>query len=343
VGRISACYNFDMKIFELGEFSLINMLNKLIHEEGLASTPNLLIDIGDDAAAWQNDSSINMATVDCLVQDVHFKPDKIKWKELGWKALAVSLSDLASMGGAPRYALISLALPEDEEVENIADLYKGILELGQKFDVKIIGGNTSKAPIVFIDSIVFGNAVDSNIMLTRSAAIPGDRIAVTGYLGGAAGGLQIINNDLLFADSINAPLMQALNQPSPRVEEGQILATHGVKCAIDISDGLIADLGHICQSSHVGAIIDTEAIPVHPAVIAAFGRDAFDMAISGGEDYQLLFTAGHDIINNIKNLIECPITIVGEIIADDSCGIILRDNSGNISQPKKTGWNHFGK
>jgi thiamine-monophosphate kinase len=218
-----------------------------------------------------------------------------------------------------------------------------MLELGQKFDVKIIGGNISKAPIVFIDSVVFGNAVDTNIMLTRSSAIPGDQIAVTGYLGGAAGGLQIINNDLLFEDSIKGPLMQALNRPFPRVAEGQILVTHEVKCAIDISDGLIADLGHICQGSHVGAIIDIEAIPVYPAAAAAFGRDALDMAISGGEDYQLLFTAGHDIINNIKNLIEYPVTIVGEIIADDSCGITLRDKNGNISQPKKTGWNHFGK
>jgi thiamine-monophosphate kinase len=137
--------------------------------------------------------------------------------------------------------------------------------------------------------------------------------------------------------------MQALNRPFPRVAEGQILVTHEVKCAIDISDGLIADLGHICQGSHVGAIIDIEAIPVYPAAAAAFGRDALDMAISGGEDYQLLFTAGHDIINNIKNLIEYPVTIVGEIIADDSCGITLRDKNGNISQPKKTGWNHFGK
>jgi thiamine-monophosphate kinase len=335
-----------MKIFELGEFGLIDTLSRLINEDKDNQpeySRNLLIGTGDDAAAWRNDSSINLTTVDCLVQDVHFKLDKTSWTELGWKALAVSLSDIAAMGGTPKYALFSLALPEDTDADDVTELYRGILELGRKFGVKVIGGNISKAPVVFIDSIVFGNAADSNIMLTRSAANPGDEIAVTGYLGGAAGGLKIIENGLPVADSIKAPLVQALNKPFPRVTEGQSMAAQGVKCAMDISDGLIADLQHICDASHAGAIVNTDAVPVHPAVKTAFGNEALDMAISGGEDYELLFTAGHDIMDKIKKQMDCQVTVIGKIVADDKCGIILKDKEGNLSKTGKTGWNHFGR
>ncbi len=343
MAHIGTCYNFDMKICELGEFVLINMLSHLIDESQTAADPNILIDAGDDTAAWRNDSAVNLATVDCLVQDVHFSLDKTGWQELGWKALAVSLSDIAAMGGCPKYALFSLALPEDTDVDNIIELYKGILELARGFNIKVIGGNISKAPVVFIDSIMYGAADNSGIMLTRSAAIPGDEIAVTGYLGAAAGGLKIIKDDLSLADEINAPLIQALNKPLPRIEEGQKLAAGGVKCAMDISDGLIADLGHICKASRVGAIIDRESVPVHPAVKTAFDKDALDMALSGGEDYELLFTAPHDIVENIKKQLDCPVTVIGKIVADDKYRVKLADCSGNIYLPSDTGWNHFGK
>ncbi len=342
MGYIGACYNFDMKISELGEFGLIDRLSNLIDKNRTESVSNILIDKGDDAAAWRTDSAINLTTVDCLVQDVHFNLEKSDWRELGWKTLAVSLSDIAAMGGTPRYALFSLALPEETDVNDVAELYRGILELGNKYNVQIIGGNISKAPIVFIDSIVYGVAETPDIMLTRSAAKPGDEIAVTGYLGAAAGGLQIIKNDLSFSDEINKPLLQALNTPLPRIDEGQKLAANGVKCAMDISDGLVADLEHICRASHSGAVIDINAVPVHPALKSAFGDDALDMALSGGEDYELLFTAPHDIVENIKKQINCPATVIGKIVADDERRVTL-DNAGRPYIPSDKGWNHFGK
>jgi thiamine-monophosphate kinase len=332
-----------MKISELGEFGLINILSNLIDKNKPECVSNILIDTGDDAAAWRNDSAVNLATVDCLVQEVHFNLDKISWCKLGWKALAVSLSDIAAMGGTPKYALFSLALPGETDVDDVVELYEGILELGNKHEVKIIGGNISKAPVVFIDSIVYGIAENPDIMLTRSAAMPGDEIAVTGYLGAAAGGLRIIKNELSFSDEINKPLLQAFNTPLPRIEEGQKLAANGVKCAMDICDGLIAALGHICQASRAGAVIDINAVPINPAVKTAFGNDALEMSLSGGEDYELLFTAPHDIVDNVKKQLECPVTVIGKIVAGDKQEVKLLDNEGKTYNLSGKGWNHFGK
>ena len=343
MAHIGTCYNSGMKISELGEFGLIDRLSNLIGKNKPESVSNIIIDTGDDAAAWRNDSAVNLTTVDCLVQDVHFDLDKTGWRELGWKALAVSLSDIAAMGGTPKYALFSLALPAETDVDDVAELYTGILELANKYDVKIIGGNISKAPVVFIDSIVYGVAGNPNIMLTRSAAMPGEEIAVTGYLGAATGGLRLVKNELSFADEISRPLLQALNTPLPKIEEGQKLAANAVKCAMDISDGLVADMEHICLASRAGAIIDIKAVPVHPAVKSAFADDALDMALSGGEDYELLFTATHDIMENIKKQLSCPVTVIGKIVADDKHEVKLLDDSRKIYTPSGKGWNHFGK
>ena len=331
-----------MKISELGEFGLIDILTELIKKDDPESALSILIDAGDDAAAWKSDAAVNLTTVDCLVENVHFNLNKISWQELGWKALAVSLSDIAAMGGIPKYALFSLALPQETDVENVAELYKGILELGRKHNIKVIGGNISKAPVLFIDSIVYGVAEDPNIMLTRSAAMPGDEIAVTGFLGAAAGGLQITKKNLPFADELMAPLISALNKPRPRIEEGQKLAAGGVKCAMDLSDGLTADLAHICRASRVGSVINIDTVPVHPAVKTAFCDDALDMALTGGEDYELLFTAGQDIMEDIKKQLDCPVTVIGKIVADDEYRITLLDSSGKIYTPSGKGWNHFG-
>jgi thiamine-monophosphate kinase len=331
-----------MKISELGEFGLIDILADLIKKDDTESDPDILIDAGDDTAAWQSDATVNLTTVDCLVENIHFDLDKISWQELGWKALAVSLSDIAAMGGIPKYALFSLALPQETNVEDVAELYNGILELGQKYHVRVIGGNISKAPVLFIDSIVYGVTEAPNIMLTRSSAMPGDEIAVTGYLGAAAGGLKIISNDLVLANNLKMPLTTALNKPSPRIGEGQKLAAGGVKCAMDISDGLTSDLNHICRASRVGSVLNVDTVPVHPSIKTAFGDNALDMALSGGEDYELLFTAGHDIMEDIEKQLDCPVTVVGKIVADDNCRITLLDGSGKIYTPSGKGWNHFG-
>ena len=334
-----------MKVSELGEFGLIDLLAKVVYgaeDKELAAWRELILGIGDDTAAWQGDASIQLATVDSLVQGVHFTLDITSWEELGWRALAANLSDIAAMGGVPKYALISLALPGDTEVEDVTTLYKGMIDLAQQFKVAIVGGDTVSAPVVVINITVLGNAMSQDKhILTRSAARPGDKVAVTGYLGASAAGLEVLLKNLPLDSEAATPLKKAFRQPYPRVAEGQILVDHGVKAAIDISDGLIADLNHICQESKAGARIEIERVPVHPAVRANFGDRALKLALSGGEDYELLFTARTEVIDRLKAAISCPLTVLGEITSAKIHEVTLVDGKGNPVKLTGAGWEHF--
>ena len=328
-----------MKVSELGEFGLIDLLAEMI---GAAPDKQLIIGIGDDATAWHGDVSIQLATIDALIQDVHFSLDTASWKEVGWKALAVNLSDIAAMGGLPGYALVSLALPGDTEVEDATALYQGMLELARQFEVAIVGGNISSAPQLAIHMTVLGSAGSSEKhILTRSAARPGEKVAVTGYLGTAAAGLEMLKNHLTFEPEATASFRRAFLQPYPRIAEGQLLVEQGVKATIDISDGLVADLHHICQASKVGARIEVDRVPIPSPVKANFGDRALELALAGGEDYELLFTGSPEIIDRVTIAASCPITVIGEIVADKMCKIALVDSKGNPVNLPRVGWDHF--
>jgi thiamine-monophosphate kinase len=335
MATMGTCYNLAVKVAELGEFGLIDLLADIAKE---SQDNSLVIGIGDDAAAWRSQAGLNLVSVDCLVQDVHFSLATATWRELGWKALAAGLSDMAAMGGRPRYALVSLGLPDDTEVEDVAGLYRGMIELDRQYNVTIIGGNISRAAVVFIDTTTLG---EGDSLLTRSAATAGDTIAITGSLGTAVAGLAMLTKKLPLDEETSACLRQAFFQPNPRIAEGQLLVEYGVKAAIDISDGLLADLGHLCRASRVGASINIDDIPINPAVKEAFGNKALEMALSGGEDYELLFTAGSQIIEAIKEKSEVPITVIGEITADETGRIHLVDEKGRPYCPASVGWQHF--
>ena len=333
-----------MKVKELGEFGLIEQLSKIASQvRGKETTPGLqlIVGIGDDAAAWHSDASIELATVDSFIQDVHFALAMAPWNELGWKALAASLSDIAAMGGMPKYALVSLALPGDTEVENVTDLYRGMTQLGQQFDIALVGGDTSSSPLVIINTIVLGSTKGQNThILTRSTAEPGDKIAVTGYLGAAAAGLEMLSKHLMFDPEVSACFRNAFLHPEPRIAEGQLLVEQGVKTAIDISDGLVSDLSHILKASQVSARIEIERVPVHPTVKANFGDREIELALSGGEDYELLFTASPEIISKVSEKASLPVTIIGDIIAD-KLGEITLTGDGKPIRLDKSGWEHF--
>ena len=334
-----------MKLSELGEFRLIDLLAKMAHagqDKQAAPWQKLLVGIGDDAAAWYGDASIELATVDSLIQGVHFTPDITTWHELGWKALAIGLSDIAAMGGVPKYALVSLGLPDNTEVADVTELFRGMIELGQQFTVAIAGGDTSSAPLVTLNTAVFGSTREQGQhILTRSAARASERVAVTGYLGAAAAGLEMLKKQLPLDREASASCRQAFLCPYPRVAEGQLLVSLGVKAAIDISDGLIADLSHICQASKVGARIEVDLVPVHPAVKNNFGDKSLEMALSGGEDYELLFTASNEVIDRVRTQASCPITVIGDVVADKMGKVTLVDRQGKPFKPAKTGWQHF--
>ena len=332
-----------MKVSELGEFGLIELLAKTVNASRgkEAPWPQLIIGIGDDAAAWQSDGAAQLVTTDSLVQDVHFTLETASWYELGWKALAISLSDIAAMGGVPGYALVTLALPNNSEVEDVTALYQGMIELAQQSRTAIIGGDIVRAPLVAITTTVIGSASNREHLLTRSAAKPGEQIAVTGYLGAAAAGLKMLTEKLELDLETTAHLSRAFLRPTPRIAEGQLLVEHGVKAAIDISDGLISDLGHICRLSRVSAQIEIDRLPIAPAVKASFGEKSLELALSGGEDYELLFTASAETIDKVKSATTCPVTVIGETTAAQTERISLVDRQGNPFHLPKGGWDHF--
>jgi thiamine-monophosphate kinase len=340
-----------MKVAEIGEFGLIGRLakmarhaeNKYAEDKQQEAWKQLITGIGDDAAAYFANNEVQLATVDSLVQDVHFSLDYMSWRELGWKSLAVNLSDIAAMGGFPRYALVSLGLPGTTQVEDIIELYRGMLDIAGKFGVMVAGGDTVSAPVVFISVTLLGSGGDKKRgMLRRSAAKAGDQIAVTNYLGGSSAGLEMLSKGLKFKPKFAKPLKQSHLMPNPRVAEGQLLVEKGVKCGMDISDGLIGDLTHICQESKVGAQINIDLVPVLPAVKECFGDKALELAMTGGEDYELLFMANTAVMNRVKKAIKCPVTVVGEITAEKAGKVSLIDGKGRLINNKKTGWDHFG-
>ena len=332
-----------MKLSELGEFGLIDVLSEIVLENPNTRRPGwkkLIAGIGDDAAAWKNTRGVTLATTDCLVENVHFLPGQISWRDLGWKALAVNLSDIAAMGGSPAYALVTLGLPPETEVESVIDLYKGIAELGNKFDVVIAGGDTTSSKSIIVSLTLTGNS--GGQILRRSSARPGDLVAVTGHPGMAAAGFQLTKAGAGKSE-FDAPLRQAFFRPCPRINEGKAILSAGGRTAIDISDGLIADLRHICISSGTGAVIYTDRIPVHPAVRKAFPLQAMDMSLGGGEDYELLFTGNSRVIEKVNRTTTTEISIIGEIIESPAGVVRVIDASGSPYEIENAGWDHFGR
>ena len=329
-----------MKVAELGEFGLIDVLKELIDAEPRRGPAweRLIIGIGDDAAAWRGDARTQLATIEALVQDVHFRLSLTSWEDLGWKSLAVNLSDIAAMGGRADYALVSLALPGETDVRDIVMFYQGALTLAREFDVAVVGGNIARAPLVVINIAILGSG---DGLLRRSAARAGDQVAVTGYLGASAAGLETLNRGTKLPAKAMRELQRAFRKPYPRLKEGQALAAHGVQAAIDVSDGLIADLGHICEESSLGALVETAEVPVSPAAKSAFGERALSMALSGGEDYELIFTAEAAVMESIKAHLGCPVTVIGEMVADRTKKVRLVDARGKPSRLRRRGWDHF--
>jgi thiamine-monophosphate kinase len=335
-------YNLPVKVSQLGELGLIQLITEALNSSGIgvALRREIRVGLGDDAAAWDSCGLFQLGTTDILIQDVHFTLDTITWEELGWKALAVNISDIAAMGGTPQYALLSIGLPPDTEVDYVMELYRGMSSIAREFDLAIAGGDVVKAPLVIISPSILGTARGG--ILTRSTALPGDLIAVTGFLGSSAAGLRMLKAGLEFDKKTTSYLREAHLRPYPRVSEGQFLAQNGVQAAIDVSDGLIADLGKMCQASKVGAKIWLNRVPIHPLVKSAFHEESLRLALSGGEDYELLFAAKRSIMEHLS-FMSSPMTIIGEVVADKTGEVMLLDEEGRVVEWERGGWEHFNE
>jgi thiamine-monophosphate kinase len=297
--------------------------------------------IGDDCAILPKDAETDMAvTADMLIENIDFRLDWTTPQLLGHKALAVSLSDLAAVGAEPRWAMLSIAIPEFLWNAKFLDpFYDGWHDLASVFGVELVGGDISRTDSgLVIDSTVAGD-VPRGSALMRSGARPGDGIYVSGPLGSAAGGLRMLENgERLSSTKTNALLMKQL-KPEPRVSLGTNIRSSGVATAmIDLSDGLSSDLAHICSASGVGAVVNANDLPFDGDLMTfAVSIDTMlDLALNGGEDFELLFTASNEEISAL-GLPE--IFRIGEVTAN--VGVIeLNRNGANELLPPK-GFRHF--
>ena len=335
-----------MKLKDIGEFGFIDRIRNgcLIRTDGVVQA------IGDDAAAFESPvGKLTLVTTDLLVERVHFLRDATTGFNLGYKALAVNLSDIAAMGGAAREAFISIAVPADCDLAFLDDLYKGMRHLARKHDVNLLGGDTTHSKTDLVINVgVVGN-VPAHRMLTRRAARPGDRICSTGYLGDSKAGLHLILNDIDPETDEYKALFNAHIRPYPYLVEGGFLSKQaGIHAAVDVSDGLSSDLGHILSASQVGAKLWYGQIPVSPQLqqfCTRFGFDPVAYALAGGEDYTLAVTLAADQVDAVRQSYERrfnqPLFEIGEIT--DNGRLELVDPAGRIQPLSAGGWDHFKK
>jgi thiamine-monophosphate kinase len=333
-----------MKLRDIGEFGFIKRISRgcLIRPESVVRG------IGDDAAAFRTDGRlISLITTDLLIERVHFLRHATSGFELGYKSLAVNLSDIAAMGGTAREAFVSIAIPDTCDVDYLEALFDGMKVLAARYAVNILGGDTtaSKADLA-INVAVYGVVPEAQ-MLTRDAARPGDVIFTTGFLGDSRAGLHLILDGVAADTPELHALLAAHRRPEPHLREGRFLAQHGgVRAAIDVSDGLSSDLTHLLEESRVGARIRAAALPVSAELAhycRRFGKTAQDFALAGGEDYTLLLTAAAEyaeaVAADFQAAVGRPLTAIGEIT--DTMRMELVDTDGKTFIIPATGWDHF--
>jgi thiamine-monophosphate kinase len=325
---------------DIGEFALIERLSKQVDAARLASPGGagfrLRLGIGDDAAAWQASAGIVVQTTDTMVDGVHFTEATTPWKDVGWKVLVANLSDIASMGAVPLCGIVTLGLPPGLDVASVDALYAGMLEACATYGALIVGGDVVNAQRAFVTVALTGACAGEP--LTRAAARPGDTLAVTGPLGASAAGLRLLLQGK--ADTAPASLIEAHRRPRPRIEAGQSILLAGGRCAMDVSDGLAVDLGKLGKASGVGVRIEAEQVPRAP-VLAALGEpDALELALSGGEDYQLVFAAPRQTIEHVLEEVRGAV-IIGEVTADEPGMVRLIDAAGTPMPLTLAGWEHL--
>lgn len=345
-------------IATVGEFGLIDRLKKIVDfpVDDATLRDNLRRGISDDTAAYLPTSGkIQLVTTDILTEGVHFDLTYTSMKHLGWKTMVASLSDIAAMGGTPRYATIGISLPNKISVEMAEELYEGMAYACRKYSFLIVGGDTTTSfTNMWLVATIIGEADESRI-LYRSGAKPGDYLCVTGHLGGSLAGLKILQREKKrFTESGHQPAFKpefemyagALEKhlmPKPRFDISRLLVekvkTHAL---IDISDGLASEVHHICHESNVGATVFEHNIPVDAVtqrIAEEFSESAANYALYGGDEFELLFTLSDREYATLEQLTN-DISVIGRIVKPEEGIHLLREN-GESEPLTPGGWNHF--
>ncbi|GAB4308823.1 MAG: thiamine-phosphate kinase [Candidatus Bipolaricaulota bacterium] len=333
-----------MRIGDVGEFPLIERLERIVGR----TRSDVVVGIGDDAAALDlGGEDLVLLTVDSQAEGSHFVRDRIDPRHLGRRLLAVNASDIAAMGGRPTHAVVSLVLPSDLGLSWVEGLYTGLAEEADRLGIAVVGGNVARSGDGIVLDLALLGRVARGHLLTRSGAKVGDLVLVTGSLGEAAAGLYLSAHPEV-ADPDREALLARHLAPTPRVREGQLIAASGLASAmIDLSDGLAGDVAHVCDQSEVGVRIHAASLPVSPGVERVAGRmdkQGWELALSGGEDFELLFTAPPDAAERLAARVSAetgtPATVVGEVLPA-AAGRWLDLPDGRVVPLPPRGFTHF--
>jgi thiamine-monophosphate kinase len=337
------------EISDLGEFGLIDRLTQNVSLHNASS----LKGIGDDAAVIDSQGFLTVVSTDMLVEGIHFDLMYTPLKHLGYKSVIVNLSDIYAMNATPKQVTVSIAMSSRFSVEALDELYEGIHRACEKYGVDLIGGDTSASNKGLIISVTAIGQGEKDKLAYRDGAKVGDLVCITGDVGGAYLGLQILEREKqIYLSNPNVqPDLEEQNyligrqlKPEARKDIIEMFAKNQLvpTAMIDVSDGVASDLFHICKQSNVGAYLEESGVPIHPdsqLMALKFQLDPITCALSGGEDYELLFTIDPKDIDKIKFLPD--IYIAGEI-TDAKDGIKLHTKGGNIHDLQAQGWTHFG-
>jgi thiamine-monophosphate kinase len=305
--------------------------------------PGLAVGIGDDAAVLEGDPVV-VATQDLLIEGVHFRRATTSPADLGHKALAVNLSDLAAMGADPVAALVGLGLPEDggPDADDIDDLYAGMEALAERSGVSVAGGDVSAAPVMVLSVCALGRMPEGVAPLLRSGARDGDLLCVTGALGAAAAGLVLLEQPGLVVDAaVAGRLVAAHRRPEPRLAAGRVLAAQGAHAMLDCSDGLALDALRMARASGLGVSVELEALPLADGVAvvaAASGREPDLLAATGGEDYELVVAVPPAALARLQAALDLPLTVVGRF-RGGAPELRLQRGGEPVAAPR-LGWEH---
>jgi len=348
-----------MKLSNIGEFGLIHAIQKLSFQ----GSPDTMIGIGDDAAVLKiAPATLLLATTDMLIEGVHFDLAYTDFFSLGWKSAAINLSDIAAMGGKPRFCLTSLAIPVHISVEAVKEYYRGFHSLVRAHKTILAGGDTCSSKGGLVISVTVLGEAKKRKAVPRSGAKQGDRIFVTGTLGDSGAGLELLKsgvrsqwsgirsqkseirrNDVTSElRTPNSALIKRHLRPVPRVEWGRQIARSGCASSmIDVSDGLSSDLFHLCEESGVGAVLLSDALPISRSLLKSadqLRRPPLHYVLSGGEDYELLFTVPSARMKRLEAL-RIPVTEIGRITTGNE--MFLMNAVGRKTTLSPTGYNHF--
>jgi thiamine-monophosphate kinase len=336
------------RISDIGEFGIIGRINDLLKKEGFLSE-RVTLGIGDDTASFLPRPGFELlVTCDTLVEGRHYLPESISFFDLGRRAMVQNISDIGAMGGRPLYALISLGLKPEIGVRDIEEMYRGFLRELNSLEAAIIGGNlTRTANGLFIDITLIGE-VEQGMAVHRSGAKPGDCILVSGFPGQSAAGLHLLLQGQNNPRILSHPLVRRYNTPSHRALLGRAIGQSGLATAmIDISDGFLGDLGHICTESRVGAELFKQKLPLSRDLLRAAAelhRDPYDLFFGASDDYELIITCQPQNASLLQAVSKehCPDPLreVGRI-NDLPGGITLQSDTDGDRPLVSSGWDHF--